>query len=212
MRTQSGNLGWRYAQLTPTAQARVRERATARLGTLGPQAFLDQSEVNSPRADAPDPPAVAGHNAVIHAYHPGLPDRQSSPHLACSAATSPATRQGAGAVPVTAAALSASNAHRYIRTRTPRGPTAGLPGAGALDRVNGRSLGCGRYDLHRWKARRRLTPSAFRAHGQVTIAGWRNSPLRLAWITTHQGNSMVRPPALIGRAARGSRPGRAVVD
>jgi SAM-dependent methyltransferase len=45
MRTRSGNLGWRYAQLTPMAQAQVRERATVRLGTLGPQAFLDQSEV-----------------------------------------------------------------------------------------------------------------------------------------------------------------------
>jgi SAM-dependent methyltransferase len=45
MRTGSGNLGWRYAQLTPSAQAQVRERATARLGALGPQAFLDRSQV-----------------------------------------------------------------------------------------------------------------------------------------------------------------------
>jgi SAM-dependent methyltransferase len=45
MRTGSGNLGWRYAQLSPSAQARVRERATARLGALGPRAFLDRSEV-----------------------------------------------------------------------------------------------------------------------------------------------------------------------
>ena len=45
MRTGSGNLGWRYSQLTPSAQARVRERATARLGALGPRAFLDRSEV-----------------------------------------------------------------------------------------------------------------------------------------------------------------------
>ena len=45
MRTGSGNLGWRYAQLTPSAQAQVRERATARLGALGRRAFLDRSEV-----------------------------------------------------------------------------------------------------------------------------------------------------------------------
>jgi hypothetical protein len=60
---RSGNLGWRYAQLTPMAQAQVRERATARLGTLGPQAFLDQSEVQLTTAVAPDPPAWEGHNA-----------------------------------------------------------------------------------------------------------------------------------------------------
>jgi SAM-dependent methyltransferase len=45
MRTGSGSLGWRYAQLSPAAQAQVRERATARLAELGPQEFLDLSEV-----------------------------------------------------------------------------------------------------------------------------------------------------------------------
>jgi SAM-dependent methyltransferase len=45
MRIGSGNLGWRYAQLTPSTQAQVRERATARLSALGPQAFLDRSQV-----------------------------------------------------------------------------------------------------------------------------------------------------------------------
>ena len=45
MRTGSGNLGWRYAQLTPAAQAQVRERATARLAELGPEKFRDLSEV-----------------------------------------------------------------------------------------------------------------------------------------------------------------------
>jgi len=45
MRTGSGNLGWRYRQLPPSAQARVRDRVTARLATLGPEDFLDRSEV-----------------------------------------------------------------------------------------------------------------------------------------------------------------------
>jgi hypothetical protein len=45
MRTGSGNLGWRYAQLTPSKQIQVRERAAARLSALGPDAFLDRSEV-----------------------------------------------------------------------------------------------------------------------------------------------------------------------
>ena len=45
MRTGSGNLGWRYSRLTPHAQAQVRDRATARLATLGPDEFLDRSEV-----------------------------------------------------------------------------------------------------------------------------------------------------------------------
>jgi ubiquinone/menaquinone biosynthesis C-methylase UbiE len=45
MRTGSGNLGWRYHQLTPSAQRRVRDRAAARLATLGPDDFLDRSQV-----------------------------------------------------------------------------------------------------------------------------------------------------------------------
>jgi hypothetical protein len=45
MRTGSGNLGWRYRQLNPLAQARVRDRATARMAALGPEDFLDRSQV-----------------------------------------------------------------------------------------------------------------------------------------------------------------------
>ena len=45
MRIGSGNLGWRFHQLSPPAQAGVRERANARLAALGPEGFLDQSEV-----------------------------------------------------------------------------------------------------------------------------------------------------------------------
>ena len=45
MRTGSGTLGWRYHQLTLSAQTRVRDRATARLATLGPEDFLDRSQV-----------------------------------------------------------------------------------------------------------------------------------------------------------------------
>jgi hypothetical protein len=45
MRTGFGSLGWRYARLTPEAQERVLDRAAARLATLPPEAFTDQSEV-----------------------------------------------------------------------------------------------------------------------------------------------------------------------
>jgi SAM-dependent methyltransferase len=45
MRTGSGNLGWRYHQLPLAAQTRVRDRAAARLAALGPEEFLDRSEV-----------------------------------------------------------------------------------------------------------------------------------------------------------------------
>jgi SAM-dependent methyltransferase len=45
MRTGFGSLGWRYARLTPEAQERVVDRAAARLATLPPEAFVDQSEV-----------------------------------------------------------------------------------------------------------------------------------------------------------------------
>jgi hypothetical protein len=45
MRTGSGNLGWRFHRLTPSAQAQVRQRAATRLAALGPEAFLDRSEV-----------------------------------------------------------------------------------------------------------------------------------------------------------------------
>lgn len=45
MRTGSGILGWRYARLTPPLQAEVRQRATARLIELGPEDFLDRSDV-----------------------------------------------------------------------------------------------------------------------------------------------------------------------
>lgn len=45
LRTEMGNLGWRYRQLAPLAQARVRDRATARMAALGPEDFLDRSQV-----------------------------------------------------------------------------------------------------------------------------------------------------------------------
>ena len=45
MRLGSGNLGWRFRRLTPSAQAQVRQRAAARLAVLGPADFLDRSEV-----------------------------------------------------------------------------------------------------------------------------------------------------------------------
>ena len=45
MRVGSGNLGWRFRRLTPSAQAQVRQRAAARLAVLGPADFLDRSEV-----------------------------------------------------------------------------------------------------------------------------------------------------------------------
>jgi ubiquinone/menaquinone biosynthesis C-methylase UbiE len=45
MRTGSGILGWRYHRLNPSAQARVRDRAAARLAALAPDDFLDRSEV-----------------------------------------------------------------------------------------------------------------------------------------------------------------------
>jgi hypothetical protein len=45
MRTGSGNLGWRYHRLTPSAQAQVLERASARLAALGPEDFLDRSQL-----------------------------------------------------------------------------------------------------------------------------------------------------------------------
>jgi ubiquinone/menaquinone biosynthesis C-methylase UbiE len=40
-----GTLGWRCSQLTARQQAQVRVRATSRLASLGPEEFLDRSEV-----------------------------------------------------------------------------------------------------------------------------------------------------------------------
>jgi len=45
MRVGSGNLGWRFRRLTPSARAQVQQRAAARLAVLAPADFLDQSEV-----------------------------------------------------------------------------------------------------------------------------------------------------------------------
>lgn len=45
MRTGSGNLGWRYARLDPTAQHAVRRRAATRLADLPAERFVDRSEV-----------------------------------------------------------------------------------------------------------------------------------------------------------------------
>jgi ubiquinone/menaquinone biosynthesis C-methylase UbiE len=53
MRIGSGSLGWRYTQLPRETQARVRDRAAARLATLGHEAFLDRSEVQLTTARRP---------------------------------------------------------------------------------------------------------------------------------------------------------------
>jgi SAM-dependent methyltransferase len=45
LRTGMGNLGWRYRQMAPLAKAVVRELAVARMATLGPEDFLDRSQV-----------------------------------------------------------------------------------------------------------------------------------------------------------------------
>ena len=52
MRIGSGSIGWRYMRLSRESQARVRERAAARLATLGPEGFLDRSQVQLTTARA----------------------------------------------------------------------------------------------------------------------------------------------------------------
>ena len=56
MRIGSGSLGWRYLQLPRESQARVRERAAARLATLEPEeGFFDRSQVRAHHHPGPDP-------------------------------------------------------------------------------------------------------------------------------------------------------------
>jgi hypothetical protein len=60
MRTGFGSLGWRYARLTPVVQERVVDRAAARLATLPPEAFVDQSEVLLTQARRGHPGGTGG--------------------------------------------------------------------------------------------------------------------------------------------------------